>query len=203
MNERPAATGTPATREEVETALAALTDAQLVRLNRVSAYRHETLGARRAGRHEGDILSDAIVAILNGRRKWIRANVEFVPFLLMVMKSIASHIRNGRPLDAFDEIAPVRINHKDAAEHCVEQVVPAAPSDPEQLLRARQLDDEIRKRFDDDPEVLLVYEAFLEKMKPAVIQRHLGLTEKQYNAAAKRLRRAVDAMLQKGGLYER
>ena len=63
----------------------ALTDAQVIRLTEVSAHRLGTLGARRAGRHEGDILSDAITAILEGRRKWIKANVAFVPFILGVM----------------------------------------------------------------------------------------------------------------------
>lgn len=197
MTKGPPVNRTPATKEEIEEALAALTDAEVIRLTEVSAYRHGSLGARRAGRHEGDILSDAITAILEGRRKWIKANVAFVPFILGVMKSVTSHIRTGKALDAFDEITPNPANDEEA-EDFVEQIPTAAPVDSERLLRARELDGQIRERFKEDPEVLLVYEAFLEKMKPAEIQSCLGLSEKEYNAAALRLRRAAEK-LAKGG----
>jgi hypothetical protein len=199
MTKRPPADKTPATKEEIEEALAALTDAQVIRLTKVSAYRHGTLGARRAGRHEGDLLSDAITAMLEGRRKWIKANVALVPFLLGVMKSLASHIRTGKAVDAFDELTPNPANDDDDnAEDFVEQIPTAAPIDPERILRARELDGQVRERFKEDPEVLLVYEAFLDKMKPAEIQSCLGLSEKEYNAAALRLRRGVEK-LAKGG----
>lgn len=194
---RPAAE-TPAATEEIEQVLSALTEAQLVRLNEVSAFRTASLGTRAVGRNPGDILSDAIIAILERRRKWIKAKVDFMPFLLGVMKSLTSHIRTGKPLDAFDEIAPNAVNDEDDAEDFVEQISTAAPVDPERQLLASDLDTQVRKRFDDDPEVLLVYEAFLEKMKPAEIQSCLGLSEKEYNAAAKRLRRAVQGLAEGG-----
>lgn len=198
MSKRPSADKTPAAQQEIEEALAALTEAEVIRLAEVSAYRHGTLGARRAGRHEGDILSDAITAVLERRRKWIKANVAFVPFILGVMKSLTSHIRTGKAVDAFDEITPNPANDDEDAEDFVEQIPTAAPVDPERLLLAREFDGRIRERFEEDPEVLLIYEAFLEKMKPAEIQACLDLSEKQYNAAALRLRRAV-AKLATGG----
>jgi len=197
MNKTPPA-AEPATTEEIEQAVSALTDAQLVRLNKVSAFRTASLGTRAVGRNPGDILSDAIIAILERRRKWIKANVDFMPLLLGVMKSLTSHIRTGKPLDAFDEIAPNPVNEEDDADEFVEQIPTAAPVDPERQLLASDLDKQIRQRFNDDPEVLLVYEAFLEKMKPAEIQTCLGLSEKEYNAAAKRLRRAVDRLVEGG-----
>jgi len=141
-----------------------------------------------------DILSDAIIAILERRRKWIKAKVDFMPFLLGVLKSLTSHIRTGKPLDAFDEIAPNPVHDEDDAEDSVEQISTAAPVDPERQLLGSDLDKQVRKRFDDDPEVLLVYEAFLEKMKPAEIELCRSLSEKEYNAAAKRLQRAVQGL---------
>jgi len=199
MSKKAPAAETPATRDEVESALAALTDVQLVRLNKVSAFRTASLGTRAVGRNPGDILSDAIIAILEGRRKWFKSRVTFLPFVLGVMKSLTSHIRTGKALDAFDEIAPNPVGEEDDAEDFVEQIPTAARIDPERQLLAKDLDKEIRKRFKDDPEVLLIYEAFLEKMTPAEIQACLGLSEKEYNAAAKRLRRAVDRLAE-GGL---
>ena len=119
-------------------------------------------------------------------------------FLKGVMRSLASHIRTGRPADAFDEIAPNPVNEEDDTQDFVEQIPTPAPVDPERQLLARNLDKQIRERFKDDPAELLVYESFLEKMKPAEIQSCLGISEKEYNAAAKRLRRATRRMA-KGG----
>ncbi|HEX5370572.1 MAG TPA: hypothetical protein VFY10_14250 [Dehalococcoidia bacterium] len=197
MAKRPLAEPMPATREEVEKALEALTDVQLVRLEKVSAFRHRSLGTRGAGRNEGDLLADAIIAVLEGRRKW-KTNIDFMTFLKGVMRSLASHIRAGKPVDAFDDIAPNPANDDDETEDFVEQIPTAAPVDPERQLLARQLDGQIREHFKDDPVELLVYESFLEKMKPAEIQACLGIDEKEYNAAAKRLRRATRTMA-KGG----
>ena len=80
----------------------------------------------------------------------------------------------------------------------MEQIPTPAPVDPERQLVERNLDKQIRERFKDDPVELLVYESFLEKMKPADIQSCLGITEKEYNAAAKRLRRAVRGIAEGG-----
>ena len=80
----------------------------------------------------------------------------------------------------------------------MEQIPTQAPIDPERQLLAHDLDKQIRERFKDDPLVLLVYEAFLEKMKPADIQSCLGITENEYNAAAKRLRRTVRGFAEEG-----
>src|SRR3954462_13907029 len=122
MTKRRPADNTPATRQEIEEALAGLTDAQVIRLTEISAYRHGTLGARGAGRHEGDIFSDAITKMLEGRRKWIKANVAFVPFILGVMKSLTSHIRTGKALDAFDELTPNPANDDENGDEFVEQI---------------------------------------------------------------------------------
>jgi DNA-directed RNA polymerase specialized sigma24 family protein len=197
MSKRPPGEPEPATREEIEKALEALTDAQLVRLEKSSAFRHRSLGTRGAGRNEGDLLSDAIIATLEGRRKW-KPNIDFMTFLAGVMRSLASHIRKGKAVDAFDDIAPNPVNDEDDSEDFVEQIPTAAPVDPERQLLARELDGRIREHFKDDPVELLVYESFLEKMKPAQIQECLGIDEKEYNAAAKRLRRATRTMA-KGG----
>ena len=191
MKKRPPAEPTLATQEEIEEAIQALTQTQLIHLENISWFRHRTLGLRRAGRNEGDILSDAIIAVLEGRRKWIKDNCDFMTFLKGVMRSITSHIRAGKMVDTFDVIAPNPVNKQDHAEDFVEQISTQAPIDPEQQLLARDLDKQIREKFTNDTVVLLVYEAFLEKMKPADIRSCLDITENEYNAAAKRLRRAV------------
>lgn len=187
-----------ATQEEIEEALGALTPAQLVQLEKSSQFRHRSLGPRGAGRNENDLLSDAVIAILRGRRKWFRENCTFMALLQGVMRSLASHIRAGKPVDAFDEIDPSLAGEPNNAEDFLEQLPIQGSVDPEQLLlardldkQARDLDKQIRERFADDFVVLLIYEALQDEMKPADIRSALDITENEYHAAAKRLRRAA------------
>lgn len=185
----------PATHEEIEAAIQALTQPQLLRLQSFAWFSHRALGSRGVGRNEGDLLSDAIIATLEGRRKWIKDNCDFPTFLKGVMRSMTSHIGTGKVTDAFDAIAPRPASEHDDAEDLVEQIPTPAPVDPERQLLARDLDKDIRERFANDIVVLLVYDAFLDKMKPADIQSCLDITENEYNAAAKRLRRAVRGLV--------
>ena len=191
MRECSPAESRPATQEEIEEAIRALTQAQIVQLKKTASFRHRSLGPRGAGRNEDDLLTDAIIAILEGRRKWIKDNCDFMPFLKGVMRSLASHIRDGKAIDAFDEIDPNPANKQDNAEDFLGQIPAQGHVDPEQLLLARDLDKQVRERFANDVVVLLIYEAFQEKMKPVDIRLALGITENEYHAAAKRLRRAV------------
>ena len=197
MNMRSSSESTAATAEEVEEAVEALTKAQLVRLEKIARFRHSTLGSRAAGRHERDLLSDAIIAVLEGRRKWVKDNCDFVGFLTGVMRSLASHIRDGRALDAYDEVVPNPANEPGSTVDLVDQIEAQASDNPEHLLRARELDNQIRGRFESDPVVLLVYEAFQENMAPVEIRSCLGIDEREYNAAAKRLRRAVRGLTER------
>ena len=187
MKEGPLTEPRPATREEIEEAIQALTPAQLIRLEKTAWFSHRALGPHGAGRNEGDLLSDAIIAGLEGRRNWVKDNCDFLTFLTGVMRSLASHIRDGKATDAFDKIAPKPENEQDNADEIPTQ----APVDPERPLLERDLDRQVRERFKNDAVALLVYEAFLDDMKPADIRSCLGITENEYHAAAKRLRRAV------------
>ena len=195
MMARPTDDSVVATREQVERALAALKTVQLLRLRRSAEFRHASLGARAAGRNPEDLLSDVIIAALEGRRKW-KTDIEFVAFLQGAMRSLASHIRDGRAADAFDAITPSRANGRNDTGDCTMEIAPPAPSDPERELVARELAAHVRERFEHDPVALLVYEAFIEKMKPSEIQECLDISVKEYNAAARRVRRATHTIAQ-------
>ncbi len=197
MTRGPRTESRPATQEKIEEAIRTLTPAQLVRLEKLAWFRHGTLGRRGAGRSEGDLLSDAIIAALDGRRKWVKENCSFMKFLDSTMRSLASHIRDGRAADAFDEIAPSPKNTDDS-EDFPERVPTQTPVAPAPPLREPDLDRQVRELFKNDAVVLLVYESFLDGMKPADIRSCLGITENEYHAAAKRLRRAVRRLAEGG-----
>jgi hypothetical protein len=188
---QPLGSGTAATREEIIAAIEALTAAQLVRLENLAWFRHHSLGSRRAGRQPRDLLSDSVIACLEGRRRWIKSNCDFPTFLAGVLRSLASHIRDGRAVDAFDDLAVNPANDDKGGQGYVEQIVDRVSVDPESQLIARQICDGIRDHFKDDPPVLLVLTGLLEKMKPSDIRSAAGMSEREFNAAAKRLRRYV------------
>ena len=198
MREGPPTEQRPATQEEIEKAIQELTPAQLIRLEKIAWFMHRTLGLRGTGRNEGDLLSDAIIAVLEGRRKWVKDNCDFMTFINGAMRSLASHIRDRKATDAFDKIAPNPENKQDNAEDFIEHIPTKAPVAPERQLHECDLDRQVRERFKDDAVVVLVYEAFLDRMTPADIRSCLGITENEYHAAAKRLRRAVRGLLKEG-----
>jgi hypothetical protein len=184
----------PATVEEVKQAIVALTRADLLRLRKFAYHRHWTLGRRRAGRNPEDLLSDALIAVLEGRRKWIRSRVDFVKLLIGVIQSLSSHISAGRPVDAFDDAVSYDApdNDTDAVDR---RPSPTAPT-PEEELEAIELDRRIRDRFQDDEHALTMYQGFCEGMTPAEI-RDCGLTVHEFDAGAKRLRRGVTRILER------
>lgn len=179
--------------DEIEHAISQLTEVQRNRLRQFSQYRHQSLGSRRTGRDPDDLLSDAIVAVLEGRRKWNRGKVDFFNFLVGVIRSLCSHIRDGRPTDAFDEI-----DSSESAAKSLRSDGPGTASTVQDDLEARALDEEIRRRFKDDACVTLIYESLLQGMSPKEIQGCLEISTKKYDASVKRLRRAVSKM-RRGG----
>jgi hypothetical protein len=192
----------PATIDEIADAIGTLTKGDLIRLRKFAYRRYWTLGRRGAGLSPEDLLQNALVAVLEGRRKWLKSRVDFVKFLLGVIQSFSSHIVEGKPSDAFDDVVAYEVADEDT-DALDRLPSPAAPT-PEQELenaelerQAVALDGRIREHFKDDDHALVVYEGLCDNMKPAEI-RECGLTEKEYDAAQKRLKRGVRKIAEGG-----
>ena len=68
-----------------------LTDEDSERLKQIATNRIFRIGRRAAnGRTDEDLLHEALVRTLNGSRQWYSENLEFVPYLVGVIWSIAS-----------------------------------------------------------------------------------------------------------------
>ena len=192
----------PATIEEVTEAIAALTKGDLLRLRKYSHYRYRTLGRRGAGRNSDDLLSDALIDILEKRRKWKRSHVDFVKFLTGVIQSLSSHISEGKSIDAFDDVVSyvASDNDSDALDRLASSSAPT-PHEELEAIELEQdavgLDGRIRDHFRDDGHALMVYEGLCENMKPAEI-RDCGLTVKEFDSARKRFERGVKKLVQGG-----
>jgi DNA-directed RNA polymerase specialized sigma24 family protein len=183
----------PATVEEIRQAIADLTQAQLIRLRKYAYQRHGLLGFRTAGRNPEDLLSEALIAVLDGRRKWKKSSVDMLGLLLGTIKSMSSHMAAGKPADAFDELTPLA--QEDDAPDPLDQVSSSTVPLPSDELAAIELDGRIRTQFRDDADALTIYEGFCEGMKPSEI-RDCGFTSQQFDTAAKRLRRGINKMIE-------
>ena len=185
----------PATTDEIAAAIQALTTGELLRLRKFAYRRYWTLGRRGAGLSPEDLIQDAMMAILDGRRKWPKNRVDFVKLLIGVIQSLSSHIVAGKARDAFDDVVDYQAPEEDS-DALDRMPSPAALSPREQLeaeeleLEATVLDGKIRDHFKDDDHALTIYQGLCESMKPAEI-RECGLSEKEYDAAQKRLKRGV------------
>lgn len=185
----------PATTDEIAAAIQALTTGELVRIRKFAYRRYWTLGRRGAGLSPEDLIQDAMMAILDGRRKWPKNRVDFVKLLIGVIQSLSSHIVAGKARDAFDDVVDYQAPEEDS-DALDRMPSPSALSPLEQLeaeeleREATVLDGKIRDHFKDDDHTLTIYQGFCESMKPAEI-RECGLSEKEYDAAQKRLKRGV------------
>ena len=185
----------PATTDEIAAVIKALKTGELLRIRKFAYRRYWTLGRRGAGLSPEDLIQDAMMAILDGRRKWPKNRVDFVKLLIGVIQSLSSHIVAGKARDAFDDVVDYQAPEEDS-DALDRMPSPAALSPREQLeaeeleLEATVLDGKIRDHFKDDDHALTIYQGLCESMKPAEI-RECGLSEKEYDAAQKRLKRGV------------
>lgn len=185
----------PATTDEIAAAIGALTPGELVRIRKFAYRRHWTLGRRGAGLSPEDLIQDAMMAILDGRRKWPKSRVDFVKLLIGVIQSLSSHIVAGKARDAFDDVVEYQAPDQDT--DALDRMPSPATLSPQEQLEAEELEREatvldrrIRDHFKDDDHALTIYQGLCESMKPAEI-RECGLSEKEYDAAQKRLKRGV------------
>lgn len=192
----------PATIDEIIEALGRLTTGDLLRIRKYCYLRYWTLGRRGAGRNPEDLFSEAVIRLLEGKRKWQKSRVDIVELVIGVIKSISSHISEALPDDAFDDV--VAYTAPDEEGDALDRRPARAALTPEEELEARdlerdaeELDGRIREHFKGDEHALMVYEGLCENMKPAEI-RDCGLTAKEFDAARKRFERGMNKIVPGG-----
>lgn len=164
-----------ATPEEAAAQLSLLSRADLVRLQRFARLR--SLGLTSIDWE--DLLHEAIDRVLAGTRQWPK-QVPFISFLCGVMRSIASeHWR-------------LRLNSESTEldDGTLELVADEHPS-PERQAAARQVLRKIEGLFESDRVALTVLRGLANGDDPGEIQRVGNMTDKNYAAAQKRIRRGI------------
>jgi hypothetical protein len=163
--------------DEIKDAIAGLTEAELLRLERYAFWRMR--GARGFTDHN-DLLHQALTATLQGTRRWYKNKVDLVGHLLGAMQSIASNW-NKRPAE--DEIDKLT------------EVLPVSAGQEEQLLAREELAN-IKKKFINDTTITLIICELEEGLKLKEIREKYGMPANVYEAAIKRMRRKLDQLYQ-------
>ena len=184
------------TTSELSSALEALPRAALIRLHsKAAAF------ARDTGMEAEDLLQEAVVRSLeeHGGRKCPRG-VRPDIFLGNVMRSLASHAR-----EKWARERPILISKDDQDEVAVDT---RDPSPETEEIVAGRLDgekeiDRLVGMFDNDSQAQAIVIGIMEDWLPREIREMEAMSEKEYNAARKRVRRTLQREDSKGRTYER
>jgi cellulose synthase operon protein C len=177
------------TPQHVGLAITSLSASDLLRLQSYARVRMMLLLwlNKAKGRDAQDLLQEAILATLDGRRTW-RAGVSLQQHLAGAMRSIS----NGWGQEV-TELRPQQEPSPDFAGPNASEAPPflAITLDPERVLRAKQRLEEIHSIFPEDPIALQVVDLRGQGYTSREIQIELGMSPRQFNAASRRVRRTL------------
>jgi RNA polymerase sigma-70 factor (ECF subfamily) len=173
------------TRKEIHRAIAALPEADWLRLHKVARAL-----CRNGGFDADDLLQEAFQRALNGGRQCPR-DVEVTRFLAGVMRSIASDwgkARRRRP--------EMRLNARSGALLEVVVQVRDGCLDAEELLASTEesagVIERIKDLFADDPTALKIIDGMLEGRAGAELRSAAELSEKEFASKRRLIRRRID-----------
>jgi RNA polymerase sigma factor (sigma-70 family) len=205
-------TGPPriATLDEIERAIETLDNAAMERLCRAAKYRLFRIGPLVANRREPeDLIQGAFMAVVEQRRHWYPEKVEFLPFLIGVIKSTASawaghHGRNSERPEYAPAESEIRRKDQEGNIRSPFDELPAASLDPENhMLQAEadrefeQIMDTLETLFADDEPAWIVVSALSEGMNGPEIQKAFGYTETEYRTIMRRIKRKSQKIMEK------
>ena len=201
-NKKPTAKGRRvADAEEVSRAIDALESDQLVRLYNFSRNRIDRIGPRAAhGRTADDLLQEVVKRMLDGTRQWHPEKVDMVKYWCDAMRSISSawaghHDRNRASLKYANVEADLVTVDDEGNTRSPFDAVEAGTSNPEDVMIESEADDEqsladqIEAAFLDDEQASLILMAWEDDWDGTKIRKDLKLTENQYRAAVRRIKR--------------
>jgi DNA-directed RNA polymerase specialized sigma24 family protein len=173
----------PLSRVRVEQAIASLSDADWLRLKRIAQLR--ALGLD--GIDWEDLVQEALARLLAGSRH-CPDDVPFIACLLQIVRSVASEMRQRASL--LPGMGAVSGADADSS--------PSPYPGPEAQISARSELANVLRQFGDDDEVLAILHAMARGLDPSETMTEKDMTEKQYLAAQKRIRRRLTRGI-KGG----
>ncbi|MBI4467755.1 MAG: hypothetical protein HY650_00360 [Acidobacteria bacterium] len=180
-----------ATPEEIESAIAALSEAEWYRLRRFADYQVFRLGVKAGDRRGSDLLNEVFIRLVARTRRWDKAKVGFLGLLYRAMESIAdSWLRKQLSPTEQPILASALITQNEGGELSdPAEEWGSTEVDPAQMLVYKETLDQIDGLFVDDEQVQMVIAALRDNYDPAGIRELWGFSQKEYNAIIVRMRR--------------
>ena len=170
--------------DEISRAIQDLSDAELNRLHRVAV-----IYARFRSIEPDDLLQEAYVRILDGRRNW-PVDVDLVKFLTETMRSIA----NGELQKIKHRPQLIPIANHGGDDSGVDPTDPAL--NPEQRIGSAEevaiVKASLLSLFKDDENAQLILEGMMDGMKGEELRELLKLDETAYQSKRKLIRRRIN-----------
>ncbi len=176
-----------ATKDESAVALRQLSDADLLRLERIARIR--VIGLHAVDWQ--DLLNEAVVRLLDGSRRWPR-DVPLVVFLRETMRSIASEYWRRMK-------KPVVVSESEAnTDRTTGEGVVGNAADwttqPERIASAAEVLDGIERGFSEDFDALKVIDGMASGKSPREIQEETCMNATKYASTQRRIRRRLARM---------
>ena len=169
--------------DAIREALASLSSVELLQLGKYASYRMKPLTSA-GGRSAEDLLGEAITATLDGQRTWSEG-IDFFTHLVGCMTSISSNWRRKSQKE-------ILVQESEAGFF---DSVASQAADAERILSATEELERIRRIFAEDDEASQAVELLAQGYKGSEIKECLGLSEKEYAAVSKRIRRKLEKLL--------
>jgi len=184
-------------RSGVRAALESLKPSQLVRLQTYARWRYRIVGKKAAGRDWEDLLSEAMMSALDGRRSWDHRRVDIYSFLIGAMRSISSRWYAKRSVEFGEADLPsLQLDPDETVPTTLDLFTStAAGSDPEQVAVADELFRKCKEALRDDDQALQMFDLLSFGMNGKEIVATLNVSFEAYAATAKRLRRRLRKVL--------
>ena len=191
-----------AAREEIVAAYEALTRLELLRLELFAKWRVRGLGRFALGRGWDDLLGQAVADTYEGRRRWDKDAVDFTGHLVGAMRSISSHWRERfNPQEPLLESDVVHISHEGKISNPILEAV--EPGEGAQRdLEVQEEVERLEAVIQQNSLAWLVLEGRRDGMSGPQICEALEITQNQYEAAMKWLRRNIGPNVTRRGSNE-
>lgn len=191
-----------ATPGDMAAAIEALTPGEWARVKRFADYRAGRLGPKADSRTGDDLIQTALTDLLADTRRWNKSKVGFVMLLTGAMKSISSNWARSYK----EEETPVleadlrRENEEGEIFSPLDDIQEQAPN-PAKRLHDKQTLELIDDLFKDDEKAQMVLTAWQDGYDPAGVRELWTLSQNEYNAIVRKIRRHLDAAGVTAGHY--
>ena len=182
-----------ATRDETISAWKSLSAEDKIKLEVYATQQAKMRRKYAPGISVQDLLQEAWLRVFEGKRKWRMRHVEFLPFMFGVTRGIGSDLtqtKSGKLSAA--SLSEGALRNEDDPEHESPLDRYASNSDtPEAIAIAKEQFAAFHSDFEDDEKAWYVLECVAEGLSGPEIQRKLGMSDKEFEAARRRIARRV------------